>query len=368
MKGFLPDQTHLSQVHLRTAGLDRALEFYSGLLGLRASRPSESEVGLFGRREDKPLLVLSEDRKASAPPPQRLGLYHLALRYETRNGLANAFRRVRAARYPLAGTADHGVSETIYLRDPDGNGVELYADYPRSRWPRQNGLVSMVTEPLNLEQLLATEPGSRTLAESPLPDLGHIHLQVADLRNAETFYSEFLGLAVTQRSYPGALFFAAGDYHHHIAVNVWGRKTAAPQNSVGLVSYRLEVPVAEIIYCLGNRAPLLRYEARLKPASESNPVLQIRDPNGHWLEVQASAPRTDNNVVCTSPKAPQPAQHLPGPGARRLGPAPAQRLPSRWRQSADPRQGEELNPLLTRDIPERHSRTVDIFRAILRGC
>ncbi len=300
MKGFLPDQTRVSQVHLRTTNLERALGFYSDVLGLKGLQNLDQKMVFSGRPNGAGLLVLSEDRNASARPPRSIGLYHFALRYATRNDLARAYRRLVKIGYPIAGASDHGVSEAIYLGDPDGNGVELYADRPRSHWHWQGGQIAMVTTPLDLDNLLATIPArTSTTDPSPQPDLGHIHLHVADLRVAERFYSEFLGLAVTQRSYPGALFFAAGDYHHHVGVNVWTGKAVPPANTVGLVSYRLEVPVAEIIYCLRNRAPLLGYEFRMEPEEKSPLVLQVRDPNGHWLEVEASP-----NTLAPDPGAP----------------------------------------------------------------
>ena len=289
MRGFLPDQTRISQVHLRTARLARQLDFYSGVLGLKASHEPGGQAILSAMPEEPGLLVLSEDRSALPRLPQSIGLYHFALRYTTRDDLAHAYRRVVKAGYPVAGASDHGVSEAIYLSDPDGNGVELYADRPRSLWRWQNGQVAMVTTPLDLENLLAaTAAKPATTAQLPHADLGHIHLHVKELAAAERFFSEFLGLAVMQGSYPGALFFAAGGYHHHIGVNVWAGKTAPPANSVGLVSYRLEVPVAEILYCLSHRAPVLGYETQTKLQEEGNPILQLRDPNGNWMEVQAS--------------------------------------------------------------------------------
>ena len=97
---------------------------------------------------------------------------------------------------------------------------------------------------------------------------------------------------MTQRSYPGALFFAAGEYHHHVAVNVWAHLTAAPAGSVGLVSYRFQVPCAEILYCLSHRAPLVGYETQSASAQDGGTILQIRDPNGAWLEVQPSVAAT----------------------------------------------------------------------------
>jgi catechol 2,3-dioxygenase len=117
-------------------------------------------------------------------------------------------------------------------------------------------------------------------------DVGHIHLHVADLGAAERFYAEFLGLAVTQRSLPGALFLSAGGYHHHVAINTWAGSRLPAANSAGLISYRLEVPEKEIIYCLGHRAPLAGYESRTQLAETGEELLQIRDPNGHWLEVE----------------------------------------------------------------------------------
>jgi len=297
MRGFLPDQTRISQVHLRTTRLERVLDFYSGVLGLKASHEPGAQAILSAMPEKPGLLVLSEDRNALPRVPQSIGLYHFALRYATPNDLAHAYRRVVKAGYPVAGASDHGVSEAIYLSDPDGNGVELYADRPRSQWRWQDGQIAMVTTPLDLENLLATIAAQpATTAQLPHADLGHIHLHVKDLAVAERFYSEFLGLTVTQRSYPGALFFAAGNYHHHIGVNVWAGKAAPPANSVGLVSYRLEVPVAEILYCLSHRAPVLGYETQTKLQEEGNPILQLRDPNGNWLEVQAS-----KNAVLAGP-------------------------------------------------------------------
>ena len=148
--------------------------------------------------------------------------------------LAQAYQRLVGRGYPVAGASDHGVSEAIYLSDPDGNGVELYADLPRAQWPWRNGEISMVTKALNLDALLAMVADEATIAE-PLPqtDIGHIHLHVADLAAAERFYGEFLGFSVTQRTYLGALFFAAGGYHHHIGVNIWAGQAAPPARVLG---------------------------------------------------------------------------------------------------------------------------------------
>jgi catechol 2,3-dioxygenase len=332
MRAYLPDQSRVSQVHLRTANLERALAFYTGVLGLTAqARPgsgaalpsppleerarerrpnvlspnqlqSQHGAALSAAADEPELIILTEDRNAPPRPPQTTGLFHFALRYPQRQALAQAVQRVVDSGYEIDGASDHGVSEAIYLADPDGNGVELYADRPAADWPRRHGQIAMTSGPLNLGALLASAP-SQSAADDPLlrpdreqfgvhalacPSLGHIHLEVADLAAAERFYSEFLGFSVTQRSYPGALFFAAGNYHHHIAVNTWAGRTVAPVGSVGLISYRLEVPVAELLYCLNQRAPFLAYETKTESTPEGAPILQIRDPNGNSVEIQAS--------------------------------------------------------------------------------
>jgi catechol 2,3-dioxygenase len=290
MKAFLPEETRISQVHLRTAKLEGAVAFYTDVLRLRLVHRSGPQAILSAAGEGPGLIVLTEDLEAPVRPPRSTGLFHFAIRYPTRQDLAHSYQRLLKSNYPIAGASDHGVSEAIYLSDPDGNGVELYADRPRAQWPWRNGQIEMITKALDLDDLLSGAAHESATMEPPArTEIGHIHLHVADLAVAERFYSEFLGLAVTQRSYPGALFLAAGGYHHHIGVNVWAGKAAPPANSVGLISYRLEVPIPEILYCLGHRAPLLGYETRPGPSEGGQPILQIRDPNGNWLEVQATS-------------------------------------------------------------------------------
>jgi len=285
----LPDRVRLTQVRLRTAASERLLAFYTGPLGFKALESAGEDCSISATGKAPGFLLLTEERNAVARPPRTTGLYHFAIRFPGRQDLARAYRRLLAYDYPISGASDHGVSEAIYLNDPDGNGVELYADRPASQWLWKDRQIVMATEPLDLDNLLAAASDGRSLSPpSPRTVLGHIHLNVASLADAERFYSEFLGLAVTQRSYPGALFFAAGRYHHHIAANVWAGKTAPPANTVGLVSYRMNVPVSEILYCLSHRAPLAGYSVRPHPQVEGSPILQIRDPNGTWLEVEAS--------------------------------------------------------------------------------
>ena len=288
MSAFLPDETRISQVHLRTGNLERALGFYTGALGLRIAERTGRGAALSATGNSPAMIILSDEPRATPRPPKTTRLYHLAIRYPTRHDLSHALKRLMSGDYPIQGASDHRVSEAIYLSDPDDNGVELYADRPRSQWAWRNGQVAMTTEALDVDNLLASTDGQPTPPHvPPQTDLGHIHLHVADLAAAERFYHEFLGLAVTQRSYPGALFLSAGGYHHHLAVNTWASDQPPPAESIGLISYRLEVPENEILYCLRNRAPLAGYETRTEHEANGSELLHIRDLSGHWLEVHS---------------------------------------------------------------------------------
>jgi catechol 2,3-dioxygenase len=139
----------------------------------------------------------------------------------TRADLARTLRRVADSRWPLSGASDHLVSEALYLADPEGNGIELYRDRPRDEWPRSAGSIEMATLPLDLESLLGEPGGERAGTRMPAgTTLGHVHLQVADLGDAEAFWVDALGFDVTVRGYP-APFVSAGGYHHHVGLNTW---------------------------------------------------------------------------------------------------------------------------------------------------
>ena len=177
MSAFLPDQTRISQVHLRTARLEPALAFYSGVLGLKVLQGPDPRAIVSTAAESPGLIVLSEDRNAAPRPPRSTGLYHFAIRYPRREDLAHAYRRIVRNGYPIAGASDHGVSEAIYLSDADNNGVELYADRPRAQWPWRNGQIAMVTRPLDLDNLLATiQPQFEPAVRPSSADIGHLGL------------------------------------------------------------------------------------------------------------------------------------------------------------------------------------------------
>jgi catechol 2,3-dioxygenase len=162
--------------------------------------------------------------------------------------LARSLQRVAGAGWRLTGASDHLVSEALYLQDPEGNGIEIYRDRPREEWRRNGDELAMATLPLDLESVLGElDPSERQTNGMPGgTTMGHVHLQVADIPAAERFYNRALGLDVMVRSYPGALFLAAGGYHHHIGLNTWQSEGAPPppEGSLGLDRWELVLPSA----------------------------------------------------------------------------------------------------------------------------
>ena len=151
-------RVEIGHVHLKVADLERALSFYRDVLGFQLTQrygDSAAFVSAGGYHHHIGMNVW-ESQGGSPPPRRSTGLYHVAIRYPDRRSLADALRRLLAAGVPLEGASDHGVSEALYLRDPDGNGLELYRDRPRAEWPRNaDGALDMRTDPLDLESLLA---------------------------------------------------------------------------------------------------------------------------------------------------------------------------------------------------------------------
>jgi catechol 2,3-dioxygenase len=147
----------IGHVHLKVADLERSLAFYRDVLGFELTQRLGAQAAFLSAGGYHHHLGLNtwESRGGSAPPPGSTGLYHVAIVYPTRGLLADALRRLQKAGVPIEGASDHGVSEAIYLRDPDGNGVELYWDRPREQWPRtSDGSIEMFTQPLDLAALL----------------------------------------------------------------------------------------------------------------------------------------------------------------------------------------------------------------------
>jgi catechol 2,3-dioxygenase len=276
--------TAIGAVHLTVRDLEGEVAFHVERLGFEVLRRESDVVHLGAGGPD--LLVLWS---ASGAPRVRgsTGLYHLAVCVPSRRDLARVLDHLRVTRTPLQGASDHGVSEALYLSDPEGNGLEIYRDRPRAAWPLDDAGLWMPSAPLDLETLLAEAD-----AGEPWPGLpggtriGHVHLTVSNLVEAERFYIGILGFDVMQRVGDSALFVSAGGYHHHVALNTWAGVGAPPPppGAAGLRHFEIQLPDA------GERERLLERArtAGLVP-SDVDGEPSLIDPSGHRIVFTAAA-------------------------------------------------------------------------------
>ncbi|CAA9366625.1 MAG: Glyoxalase family protein [uncultured Gemmatimonadetes bacterium] len=242
----LPDATRLGRVRLQVADLDRSLGFYQGLVGLRLLRREDGMAEL-GAPESDEVLVELRERPGVRPVPYRglIGLYHFAILLPDRASLGRFLRHLGASGV-RAGMSDHLVSEALYLTDPDGLGLEVYADRPRSTWLHHEGQLAMTTAPLDIRDVLAAggdQPWSGVPAGTVI---GHVHLYVDDIEAGAAFYHERIGFDKVVWSYPGALFVSAGGYHHHLGMNSWAAGSpVATDEDARLLEWEIVAPGAE---------------------------------------------------------------------------------------------------------------------------
>jgi catechol 2,3-dioxygenase len=260
----LPSEAHPGRVALRVGSLARVVPFYREVVGLDGSREgNQVRLGAGGAA----LLELGEAPDAPERTPEEAGLFHVAVRYPDRAALAERLTRIEASEYELTGASDHDVSESLYLRDPAGNGVELYHDRPREEWPRtDDGGIGIDTRPLDLDELsalastaeeertggdetdLAGKSDGLTNARAPAETtIGHVHLEAIDLERTEEFYTEGLGLGVQARYDDRAAFLAAGEYHHHLGINTWNDRSERPGGGEGLAWFGFVLPDSETL-------------------------------------------------------------------------------------------------------------------------
>ncbi len=242
----LPNVTRLGRVRLQVADLARSLAYYEQVIGLRSvERPADglSMVTLAAHRDDTPLVELHE-HLGSRPVPRRgrLGLYHFAILLPDRAALGRFVRHLASIGVE-AGMSDHAVSESIYLTDPDGLGIEIYADRPRSAWRYDGRQLFMTTAPLDVQSVLEAGGGQLWKGMPAGTAIGHVHLYVADIDVASAFYHTGVGFDKVVWSYPGALFLSAGGYHHHLATNTWAAGAARPTaDDARLLDWEIIVP------------------------------------------------------------------------------------------------------------------------------
>ena len=281
----LPPDLTLGPVRLQVGDLSRSLAYYEGVLGLGVLERAAGSAVLGPSGERVPLVELRE-RPGSLPVPRRgrLGLYHFAVLLPDRASLGRFVTHLAAAGVRI-GASDHRVSEALYLTDPDGLGIEVYADRPRSAWEWEAGELVMSTDPLDLDGVAAAAGGRPWTGMPPGTRIGHLHLHVGTLGQASAFYQDALGFEPTVRSYPGALFLSAGGYHHHLGLNTWAGDAAVPAGDGE--ARLLEWTVA------GGPADMERAAARVARAgysvSEAAPGWLLTDPWGTRLRLVTSS-------------------------------------------------------------------------------
>jgi catechol 2,3-dioxygenase len=282
--GFrLPDTTHVGMVHLQVSDLRRSIAYYERVLGFRVYSNSENiaTLGPFGRNERR---LLSLETKDKVRPARRgaLGLYHFAILLPDRAALGSFAAHLSSLRVRV-GMADHFVSEALYLWDPDGLGIEVYADRPRTAWRAHDRELVMTTEPLDVGDLVAASEGRPWDGMPNGTVIGHVHLHVGDLDAAGAFYHSALGLDLMVWSYPGALFLAAGGYHHHLGTNVWSAEPPSQDDEARLVEWELLLPSNEVVAAAARSLRAAGFAAEEIPGT-----MTTTDPWGTRLRVRAT--------------------------------------------------------------------------------
>jgi catechol 2,3-dioxygenase len=216
------------------------------VLGLNVAKRTADSASLTAHDDDSVLVELHQ--RAGARPVSRrarLGLYHYAILLPDRASLGRFLAHL-ATIGAYAGMSDHFVSEALYLTDPDGLGIEVYADRPRSAWRHEGRQLAMATNPLDVDSVIEAAGGERWTGMPKGTVIGHVHLHVADIPKAEAFYHQGLGLDKVVWSYPGALFLSAGGYHHHLGTNTWAAEAPRPEdNDARLLEWTVLVPSVE---------------------------------------------------------------------------------------------------------------------------
>ena len=277
----------IERVDLRVQDVDRALGFYQGVVGLEVAERGPASASL--APPGGPVILTVDSTGVTAPAPRAAtGLFHTAIRFPDRSSLGDALARLAQARLEIGG-GDHAVSEALYIDDPDGNGVELYRDRPRTEWPAptQDARVPMTTERVDFEGLLDAGRGLDAVGdEAPAAtDIGHVHFKVSDHRATRAFYADVLGLDLVA-DLGSAGFYSSGGYHHHVAGNTWQSLGAlpAPPTRAGL---------ERVVFRVTDRGELDALRARLEAAGRafggSGEEVVVHDPDGIELRFTSAS-------------------------------------------------------------------------------
>ncbi|MGV9193783.1 VOC family protein [Microbacterium sp. MC2] len=283
--------TTMDAVTLRVGDLELMSDYYATALGLNAieERARGREVRRVLGRGATPMMRLIHTPDLPGVDHREAGLFHTAFLFDSPTSLAaTVYRAAQDPRSRFTGSSDHLVSEAFYFTDPEGNGIELYVDRPRTQWRWAGDEVEMSTLYLDPNEYLRTHLTPEAFEAGPTQSgrVGHVHLQVGDIATARAFYVDGLGFETTVSNYPGALFTSAGGYHHHIGMNTWNSSGAGPRAArLGLGELAITVPTADAL-----DATRARLRSRGLTFSDNGTSLLLPDPWG--TQVTLSLPGT----------------------------------------------------------------------------
>lgn len=281
MKKFHSENVYVSHLLLKVENMNRAKEFYQNIMGLKILQDKGEEVQLTANGKTA-ILTLMEPEGIQPKQQKRTGLYHVAILLPDILQLGLFLKNVRDQSYPIVGGSNHGVSNAIYLQDPDDNGIEVYADMDPNKWERKDEKIKMVTLPLDYNKLIR-DTGDRKWEGAPTSTIiGHIHLHVKDLAEADQFYMEGLGLDLVSKAGKSASFYSSKGYHHHIAANIWNGEGAKPidENSVGMEYYTLKFPNRDRLKKTFNRLIEKGYNVY-----DIEGVIFVEDPSSNLIQL-----------------------------------------------------------------------------------
>jgi catechol 2,3-dioxygenase len=287
----LPDDSHVGAVRLQVSDLARSIDYYEAVLGLRL-RDRATGVAALGTDRKGPALVWLHEPTGARRTSRRgaFGLFHFAMLLPDRAALgrfAAHLGRIGAQ----AGTADHLVSEALYLSDPDGLGIEVYCDRPRAAWQVNGRELAMTTDPLDVQGLIDAGGGVSWNDAPAGTTIGHVHLHVGDLERAADFYHAALGFDKVVWSYPGALFFSAGGYHHHLGTNTWAPGPSAAEDQARLLEWEIVLPGGDDVVAAASSLRASGYDV-----AEAGDGATAADPWGTTLRVVASSQRAHSDA------------------------------------------------------------------------
>lgn len=235
----------IQTVTLNVNDLNKMKHFYQEIMGLDTLSQTNDSISLGIKQTHEVLLILNQ---VSTLPSQTSGLYHIAYLLPDRTALGNFLRHIAITRYPLQGASDHGYSEALYLADPEGNGIEVYADKPQEQWTfKENGIIVGVTEPMDVEGVLASadEEFEKLVAGSII---GHVHLSVATIPETNHFFRDILGFTITTEFGEQAAFYGKDGYHHQFAGNIWQSRGLPKNNEQEPGLQQIDVSVAQNVW------------------------------------------------------------------------------------------------------------------------